>query len=295
VSSWEIARGPAADDAASWIVPAEPSRAGRCTLLCCPHAGGGPSAFHAWGPLLPEGADLSVIALPGRETRFGEPALTRVEQLIPPLLQAVRHAVPPGFALLGHSSGAIVVFELTRRLLQTGGPRPALVVVAGCHAPHVAALRQRQAAARACRDARGARLSDLPAPELLDLLSEYAGPTQQAVQDPELLELVLPAIRADLALIDNYAPHPPPSLPVPIHGLAGRSDPIVPPAEVARWEEVAGGGFDMSVFDGDHFFMYERGPAVLALVTATLERHASAVGRPPAIPRLPRWPGEVRG
>jgi len=296
MSSSGVAREPGTGEPvdASWIVPIEPSPDGRCTILCCPHAGGGPSAFHAWSRLWPHGVTLSVIALPGREHRFGERTIARVEQLMPPLLRAVRSAVQPGFALLGHSSGAIVVFELARRLLETGGPSPALVVVAGCNAPHVAALRQRQAAARARGAASGTRLSDLPAPQLLEVLGELGGPTRQAMGDPELLELILPAVRADFALIDNYEPDPGERLPVPIQGLAGRSDPIAPPSEVARWAEVAGGGFECSVFDGDHFFMYESGRAVLALVTAALQRRASAAGRAPTIPRLPRRSGEDR-
>lgn len=41
------------------------------------------------------------------------------------------------FALFGHSMGALVVYELARKLAQDNGVKPFVLIVSACRPPHV--------------------------------------------------------------------------------------------------------------------------------------------------------------
>jgi medium-chain acyl-[acyl-carrier-protein] hydrolase len=155
-------------------------------LFCFPPAGGGASFFRDWADALPADVEVSAIQLPGRETRLRESPHARMGPLVDDLSATLRPHLDRPFAIFGHSMGALVGFELARRLHAASAPEPALVVVAGQRAPHLPLGRE--------------LWHRLPTPRLLDALRELNGIPELVLDNAELRELVLPAIRADLEL-----------------------------------------------------------------------------------------------
>ncbi|MFO0850953.1 MAG: alpha/beta fold hydrolase [Gemmataceae bacterium] len=98
-------------------------------------AGRGASAYRGWQDRLPGCVEVWPVQLPGREARIGEPAFDRID----PLVEAVAAAVGPHldrpYAVFGHSLGAVVGFEVARRLRQLAGKEPAHLFVCGYNAP----------------------------------------------------------------------------------------------------------------------------------------------------------------
>src|SRR4051812_38568638 len=99
-----------------WLPFTRPNPAARLRLFCFPFAGGGASAFRLWSQGLPLTVDVCPVQPPGRETRFREPAYTRLPPLVTALADALRPHFDRPFAFFGHSMGAIVAFELAREL-----------------------------------------------------------------------------------------------------------------------------------------------------------------------------------
>jgi surfactin synthase thioesterase subunit len=105
-----------------------------------------------------------------------------------------------------------------------------------------------------------------------------SGTDERLLGSPELLPLILPAIRADFAALRAYrAEHAPESrVTCPVTALIGTSDPMATPDDAAAWERFAAGGFELRVFEGGHFYLSEHREAVAQIVKSQLTAVASA-------------------
>jgi len=222
-------------------LPSARSRRGRSPLLlplCC----GGASLFHTWPDDLPPQIEVCSIQLPGRESRFNEARYCRLPPLIPVLEAALRPYLSKPFAFFGHSLGALVSFELTRYLREQGGPLPICLLVAGHRAPHLP--RKRPPA------------YPLPAPAFMEELRRLDGVPEEVLENAELMELVLPLLRADFAMAETYEYRPDSPLNCPITAFGGLADPDVNQEELLAWKEQTTGYFTLQMLAGDHFFVH---------------------------------------
>jgi medium-chain acyl-[acyl-carrier-protein] hydrolase len=222
-------------------------------LVCVPHAGAGAAAYRPWATLLPAHVELWAAELPGRATRIAEPPVRDLLALAGLLAGAVRAQVPGPFCLFGHSLGALVAFEACRHLARAGAALPRHLIVSGRRAPRF--RRER------------ASIASLPDAELARVVAErYDGIPAAVLDQPELLALFLPALRADLAALEGYRYEGGPPLPLPITALAGEGDEHAPLPEVAAWGEETSASFALRTFPGGHFFIHARREAVIELL-----------------------------
>jgi surfactin synthase thioesterase subunit len=164
-----------------------------------------------------------------------------METLIAALGKAVEPYLPQPYAFFGHSMGAAIAFELSRHLRRRGGPLPAGLFVSGARAPQF-------------------RLGHVPAPEpadeeFLDELRRLEGVPAAILENRELLQVILPALRADTELYRNYVYVEEPPLACPIRAYGGAGDPNVKPEHLAAWGSQTTAGFSLRTFDGGHFFV----------------------------------------
>ncbi|MFI9617119.1 thioesterase II family protein [Streptomyces sp. NPDC052023] len=240
-----------------WIRRHLPVGDPRIRLLCFPHAGGTASFFRSWPKHVP--ADVEVLSLryPGREDRLNEPFIDTME----PLADAIAEALPPlldrPLAFFGHSMGASIAHEVAVRL----------------EARHGFTLHRLMVSAR-------------PAPQLLPAYDFDLGNDEALVadvrrldknsgailDDPDLRELVLPAIRADYSLVRGYQPQDVRTVKSPIAAYVGDADPEVSTADVEGWNAVSAAGFRFRVFDGDHFYLVPHEKALVADVAEQLRQ-----------------------
>jgi len=222
-------------------------------LVCFPHAGGGMNSFQAWRASLSAACELVTIKYPGRDTRWSEPLPHSLPALAGMIAGAVVALLDRPTVFYGHSMGALLAFEVARRLPRQG---LAHLFVAAHPAPHL--------------PYRGEAVSDLPAAELVERLRAMGGTPDAVLADAELLELLLPAIRADFAMCERYRFEPGPPLTVPITALGGDRDAHVAPGEVAAWREHTSVRFAHHRIAGGHFFSYEDCEAIVGNVEAEL-------------------------
>jgi medium-chain acyl-[acyl-carrier-protein] hydrolase len=213
-------------------------------LVTLPHAGGAASVYRSWSAWLPPEVDICLAHLPGRERRIGEPAHNRIESLVGELADHLRLVVDRPYVLFGHSMGAIVAYELTRALAPRGFRPPAGLIVSGQRAPH--------------RPDDSSHIHHLPDADFLGALRELGGTPSEVFEHPELIELLLPTLRADFAAIETYEWVPGPPLEIPIVAFAGDRDEVIDPDDVAGWAEQTTAPIIVERFDGGHFFVLDR-------------------------------------
>ncbi|MFI6729488.1 alpha/beta fold hydrolase [Streptomyces sp. R-74717] len=233
-----------------WIERFHPAPDARNRLVCFPYAGGAASYFHPVSAALSPGIDVLAVQYPGRQNRRTEPLLRSVDELARHATTALRPWADRPLTLLGHSMGALVAFEVARRLAGDGAA-PLSVVVSGRRSP--TSVRHEDVHKR---DDQG----------IVAEMERLGGSDVRMFQDPELRALFLPVIRADYEAVETYRYQPGPPLPCPVLALLGDNDPMATLDETRDWAERTTAPFELRTFSGGHFYLNSHAAAVTEAV-----------------------------
>ncbi|MET0622005.1 MAG: alpha/beta fold hydrolase [Pyrinomonadaceae bacterium] len=230
-------------EAARWFVVRRRNPRAALRLFCFPYAGGGTPIYRAWPELLPPQYEVHAVQLPGRGNRLGEPAYTSVEPMVEALAEAITPYLDRPFAFFGHSMGATISFELARLLEARGRGLPARLFVSGRSAPQLPRERE--------------LTYDLPEPEFISHVRSLNGTPAEVLEHPELMELMMPLLRADFSVVETYEYRTGPPLGCPITAFAGADDVEVNTERVAAWGEQTSADFNLQIMPGGHFFLLD--------------------------------------
>jgi len=218
-------------------------------VLCFPFAGAGASAFRRWQEYPSEVVRIVPVQLPGREERYGEPLPASVPEIVDGLLPELPGLVGDAHrvALFGHSLGAVLAYETALRLADLDRVEVVRLIVSGSPGPWTR------------RERRATGLSD---EQFLDRVREFAGYTHAALEHPDLRELLLPTLRADVAVHEEYVAPPGAVLRVPVTAVRGADDELVDAAQAAEWRAAGTGPYEYVELPGNHMYLVD-GPAVM--------------------------------
>jgi medium-chain acyl-[acyl-carrier-protein] hydrolase len=211
-------------------------------LFCFPYAGGSSAIFRDWRTMLAPSIEVVAVELPGHGIRRDEKPLAELDSLIDALVPAMLPDLNRPFAIFGHSLGALIGYELTRRLYTRVGLQPRRLIVSGHEAPG--------------RMSPSRHVHQLPDEEFTAELRRLNGTPREILSDAELMQLALPVLRADFRLDETYRHSPYPRLSCPISAYGGISDEDVSADSIAAWRDTTKGAFTSRMFDGDHFFIH---------------------------------------
>jgi medium-chain acyl-[acyl-carrier-protein] hydrolase len=259
----------------SWLVHVSSNSTARLRLFCFPYAGVGAAVYRSWMGGLPHDVDVSAVQLPGREHRLREAPFDRLSELVPAIARGLEAYLDIPFVIFGHSMGALIGFELCRYLRAQNRPCPRHLFVSGRRAPD--------------RPESLPPLAQLPDPAFIEAVqSRWGGLPAGVMREPDLMRLLLPALRADVGLVETYVYAPALPLECAVSCFGGEQDSTVTVADLAAWRDYTTAGFHLRMFPGGHFFLRELRGLVLRAITEDLTpvlrrvRHANVRGESPA-------------
>lgn len=246
------------DKDSSWIIIPKHNLQTQIRLFCFPYAGRGASAYHLWPAGLHSSIGVCRIQLPGRENRLREHLFTQLQPLVETLAKALRPHLKMPFALFGHSVGALMCFEVARQLRRQDGLSPVRLFVSACRAPQI---RPREPA-----------VYQLPDAEFVEeLRRRYNGSLDAALQQPELMQLLTPILRADMRMLDTYVYEDDTPLDCPIFAFGGVEDSQVHQEDLLGWRYQTRSTFTVRMFPSNHFFLHHNRPALLQALSNDLK------------------------
>ena len=234
-----------------WFTSQRPNAGARLRLFCFPYAGGGAAIYRLWPQSLPSEVEACMAQLPGRGTRLREEPFTNLDALVAAVAEAIAPLLDKPFALFGHSMGAMISFELARRLREQGQPQPSHLFISGRRAPQLP---------------NDDPISyNLPDAELGQELLRLNGTPKEVLEHPELMELMLPLLRADFSVVETYDYRPGVPLDCPLTAFGGLRDAEVSREQLDAWREQTTGEFALRMLPGDHFFLSDAQAQTLLL------------------------------
>ena len=237
-------------------------------LFCFHPAGVGASVYRQWGFGLPSSVEVAAVQLPGRANRLKEPPVADIPLLVDALVLNLAPHFEGRFAFFGHSMGAVLAHELAHALRIRGLPSPSHLIVSGRKAPTVAN--------------RFPPLRHLPVHVFVaEINSRYGAIAPQILHHQDVLNLLLPCLRADIAALENFVPPARPPLDIPIAAFGGDSDGQTPVENLEPWRQETTADFGVRVFPGGHFYLDPLREKVLAEVEAVLRPCMTPAGGPP--------------
>lgn len=236
------------------VTCARPLPTARLRLVCFPHSGAGPTAFHHWSQRLAPDIEVWTAVLPGRATRAQEPFADRWEPLVEEFADALTATARGPLALFGQSLGAAVAFEVARELGRRGTP-PVHLVTSASAAPDL-------------REALHVPADDDALVDEVD--RRYGGIPAEVRAVPELIAYFLPLLRADLQLAAGYTYRPAPPLGVPLTVFAGDRDTTVPAGTLSGWSRHTSADCESHRLTGGHFCLRDNEDPVLDVIRRRL-------------------------
>jgi medium-chain acyl-[acyl-carrier-protein] hydrolase len=243
-----------------WVSCSKPQPRSHLRLFCFPYAGAGSSTFNSWYGILPSEIELYLVHIPGRDRRVKETPYNDLLLLVESLTEALYPHLDKPFVFYGHSMGGLLSFEVARRLRNRYSLHPVHLFISSHQAPHLPDL--------------SPHLHHLSDEELLrETGRRYGALPDIVLQDPELLKLFLPIMRADFTMVETYQYKPGELLNCPISIFGGKQDSSVNEEELSAWREQTAASFNLKMFEGDHFFIQEKRTELVRAIQKDLFVH----------------------
>jgi medium-chain acyl-[acyl-carrier-protein] hydrolase len=160
-------------------------------LFCFPFAGASAHIFSKWKSYLNQDIESIAIEYPGRGRRFGVQLCDTMPDLIDDMYSRILTEIDVApFAFFGHSLGALVAFELSRRMQLRNERLPMNLFFSGHVAPNYIKNKR--------------EIYNLPDDQLVKEIIGYGGTAQEVFETAELKDLFMPILKADLKIADTY-------------------------------------------------------------------------------------------
>lgn len=214
--------------------------------------------YSRWRRQLPQWLQVCPLELPGRGMRMGEPLQRDITRLANQLADEISAQLNTPYALFGHSLGGLLAYELAHVLRRRGLPAPLALFTSATAGP----------AHRDVSEYAVEKSDD----ELVARLRSLKGTSEEALANPELMQLMLPILRADFLLCGSFQYGVREPLPMPIHVFGGKQD-AVRVDELIDWQEETSNGYSLDMFDGHHFYLIDQQTALLRCLRRYCDEH----------------------
>ncbi|HGY55859.1 MAG TPA: thioesterase [Caldithrix abyssi] len=243
----------------SWVTIPKPQANARLRLFCLPFAGGNSTAFRNWPDYLPETMEVAAVEIPGHGSRLAEDTIRRLIPLVKAIAEGIDPYLDRPFAFFGHSMGSLLSFELAHYLRLKKGVEPVHLFFSGRGAPHL--------------PAREEPIHGLPQAEFVQHIRNYNGTPKEVLEHQELMDILIPILRADFEVCETYQYFPKPPFNCPITAFGGLQDPSTTKDDLQGWKKHTSGAFNLRMFPGDHFYLLEAQTTLVHTIARDILAH----------------------
>lgn len=226
----------------SWLFSSQPNPQASLRLFCFPYAGASSLIFRTWVDSLPKNIEVCAVELPGRGRQMKLHPFTRMEALVNAIAPIMHPYLDKPFAIFGHSMGGLLSFELAHHLRKEYAQQASHLFISACRAPQIPSRKQ--------------LIHALPETEFKEELHRLNGTPTSVLENAELMQLLIPILRADFAVLETYVYTQEPALECPITVFGGLEDQEVNIDELEGWRSLSQNSFQLQMFSGDHFFIH---------------------------------------
>lgn len=241
-----------------WLSCYKPNPRAKLRIFCFPYAGGGSSIFRTWSQDLPIWVEVCPVQFPGRENRIQEKPFKKMSELITSTTTALSSYFDLPFVFFGHSMGAWIAYEFTCYLRENNLSLPKHLFVSGRFAPHIPDPN---------------RLHLLEEKEFKQQLRSYNGTPLAVLENDEIMQLIMPLLRADFSVCETYSYTPNQPLDLSISAFSGSNDHMVNSQGLEAWQQHTTKKFRTEIFPGNHFFLRNSQKDLVRSISVDLEQY----------------------
>jgi medium-chain acyl-[acyl-carrier-protein] hydrolase len=230
----------------------------KARLIAFPYAGGSAVAYHKWAKHLSPQTELISLQYPGRGRLTRMNPCTSIHDLAKECCKTVLTLSDKPFYFFGHSLGALVAFETIRMLRSLGKSVPKALVVSSHQAPESTSYF-------------GNKLHTLPDEQFLSGFEHYGGIPTEILQSPDMMEYLMPLLRADMTALETWRYKPESPLEIPIVAMGSDEDMTLDLTQLQRWGEFTNSTFQFQVMPGNHFYFQDQLLSVVSTINKVIE------------------------
>ena len=225
-------------------------------LFCIPHAGSTAMGYYSLQKLFAPYIKLCPLELGGRGRLIEQPLRENLMEIVDDIYAVIINQIDDSeYAILGHSLGGIIAYELCYKLEQNKHRPPSNLFVSGRRPPHM--------------NARNRFIHELSDEELCKEVLKLQGTSIEVFEDKNLSKIFLPIIRADFKAIETYQyTKKKEKLDCDITVLCGTKDNETK-YNLSEWADYTNGKCEVYKFKGNHFFLYQN-KEVINLINETV-------------------------
>jgi medium-chain acyl-[acyl-carrier-protein] hydrolase len=220
------------------------------SVLFFPFAGGSGEVFAHWFKAFSVNFKPSYYTLPGRGCRYNEQPFDNIEEAANEIVRYVLNTMREPYYFFGHSMGALITFELCRRLYFEHSIEVKAIFVSGHRAPNLPSLRK--------------NLHLLDKESLFEELCLLGGFGNNVTLSD--IEPFLPTIYADLKLCECYVYKEKPPLPTKIIVLSGIDDQFMQRENISDWQKQSILPVEYHEIPGDHFYIHQHYKQIINII-----------------------------
>jgi len=217
-------------------------------LLCFPYAGGSAAIFRRWADIAVE-IEFVGAQYRGRASRMHEYLYRSVSEFVGESLANIKNFCNKPYAIFGHSMGAMVAFDLTKKLADNSAHTPVHLFLSGLASPWMRVA--------------GKQIYDLPDHDFLCEIKKLGGIPSDILENSDILEILIPAIRADLEAAHHWRIDKCCDLGIPVTIFGGADDTGIPLEALADWASFTSMDIEINLHPGNHFFIHHEFPAII--------------------------------
>ncbi|MFZ5989472.1 MAG: thioesterase II family protein [Bacillota bacterium] len=228
-----------------WLFVPKPNPQARLRLFCFPYAGGIAEVYYSWIEDLPEDIELVAIQYPGHVLGADDKLYTRLSVMVRDLLEEISGFFDKRYAFFGHSMGAMVTCELTRYICEDGLKRPDYLFFSARNPPHLPIVHP--------------LMHKMSTSEYIQVLRAFNVLPEEVVNNKELLQVILPVLKADFEMIETWQYNPyTPAYDIPVCTFAGVNDSLALPKNMLEWQKYTTKDFKIVTFPEKHYFILNK-------------------------------------